>query len=613
MLFSSSSLARALCLFGLAVGLAPPSASCAHPPTSKPSPTPAKRGASAPVVDCSAAAACLDTLMEQAFEERLDLDPSFAHTVGDPRHRDRLTLDGSEEFRRQVTLYLDRYLLALRQVDAQQLDPDRRIYRAAFEHWLRSLRRAMDHPDPLTPLLPGFGVPASFAQTAAGGGDLAFDSAADVRDFLGRSSDFAAWVDGAIVNLRKGLAQGVVHPRPVVEAAIRELAYHADAAPEKSVFRTPLRFLPTMPDTAPGERRSLAAAIESTAEQVSRPAYARLRDFLEREYLPRARDSLGMAHLPGGREWYRQRVAFFTTTELEPEEIFALGEKEVQRIRGQMRRWQRHLGGRTLHSWSKDADEVLDRFRQVERAVRPLLPSLFGRLPKARLEIRPLGAARAQAAAGAFYERPAPDGSRPGVFYVDLERGGFDLATAEVLFLHEALPGHHLQLALAQERADLPKFLRHGYFGAYVEGWGLYAESLGDELGLYGDPLQKLGALRYALGRAGRLIGDVGLHYRGWSRSEAESILRERGLYWAASELDRYATMPGQALAYTVGFVRLRQLRREAESRLGKRFDLRAFHDAVLAHGPLPLHVLEEKIGRWIEAQAERPGDGPID
>ncbi|MCG8456110.1 MAG: DUF885 domain-containing protein [Holophagales bacterium] len=548
----------------------------------------------------------LHTLFEQEFRARLRLDPSFAHSIGEAVLPDRLTLELAPDYPRRMAAHLRSYLGRAEELEAEVAAAGAgawsardRVYLEAFRHRLRAELELLAFPEHLMPLMPGFGLPSAFARTAARDGDLRFEEAEDFRAWLGRACDYETWVDHAIGRLRQGMKRGITHPRPVVSAMVRELSAHADPAPGEGVFRQ-LAIRARELEAAGVLSEGTLARVSAAVEERVLPAYRRLRDFLAGTYTGNARDSLSLGHLAEGRAWYRARARYFTTTELEPEEIFALGEKESHRLLGQMRRIQKQLGGRELHRWERREATILGRFRELDRQVRERLPALFHALPEASLQVRPVEASRAAITADAFYQRPEPGGGRPGIFYVDT-RQGFDMATAEVLFLHEALPGHHLQISLAQEQSDLPHFLRFGYFGAYIEGWALYAESLGDELGLYGDPVHRLGALRFALGRAGRLVGDVGLHHRGWARDAAERELRGRGLHWAAAELERYATMPGQALGYTVGAVEIRGLRKEAEKALGEDFDARDFHAALLGHGPLPLDVLRHEIRRWTE------------
>jgi uncharacterized protein (DUF885 family) len=350
------------------------------------------------------------------------------------------------------------------------------------------------------------------------------------------------------------------------------------------------------------------------------PAYRALRRFVAEDYLPVSRDTVGMAALPDGERWYAYRAARSTSTDLTPEQIHQIGLDEVARLHGEMRKVQAELGidgelsALFAHMKARpDAvfaseEELLTAYRDFRAVVDPLLPALFDIQPKADFEIRAVESFRAASASAASYQRPAQDGSRPGIFYVNT----FDLsarprAALESLYLHEAAPGHHFQLALQQELGELPAFRRFGSEIAFSEGWGLYAESLGKELGVYSDPLMYFGALDGELWRAIRLVVDTGIHAKGWTRQQVLDYMYANSPAEptrAVSEAERFMAIPGQALAYKIGQLKIRELRTRAESTLGERFDVRAFHREVLRDGSLPLDVLEAKIERWIAARS---------
>jgi uncharacterized protein (DUF885 family) len=555
----------------------------------------------------------LAAILDQAFEEYLRLHPTFASAIGDRRYQTRLTLDLDPEHRRQVRELYERTLAELARLDRAALPARPATQLAAVERTFELELARLAFPEHLLPLLPGDGLPARFAQMGSGAGAHPFATVADYDAFLARVGDFERWVELAIGNLRQGAQARVVHPRLVVEGSIAELRQILSASFEAGPFSGPLARLP---DSFPAaERERLAAAFRRSFEERVRPAYQRLHDALLADYLPASRKSLGMGELPDGGAWYRTLARFYTTLDVDPHALFEIGLAEAERIQGEMQALARRLGHRGslaafLQGQAEDPaayferpEQVLADYARVRGQVERELPRLFGKLPRTPFEVRPVEEFRL--AAGDSYDAPAADGSRPGIFFVSLRGPRLPAKWTEVLFLHEGLPGHHLQIALAQEQADLPRFLRFGYSGAFIEGWGLYAEGLGKELGLYRDPLQEMSRLLFDLGRAGRLVGDVGLHAKGWSREEAEQFLRARGLDWAAREIPRYATIPAQALSYKVGERTILALRERAERALGRRrFDLKAFHDAVLEDGALPLSVLEAKIGAWIEEAA---------
>ena len=540
----------------------------------------------------------LEALFERSFEAFLELDPSFAASIADRRNFGRLTVDLDPEHRRKLKKLTTQSLRDLDTIERRSLSPRHRLFADAFRTAQRSRLELLAFPNHLLPLQPGWGFTSHFARMASGAGDLSYETIGDHEAFLSRVDDLERWIDLAIQGLDEGAQKGIAHPRSVVEAMIDELSYQLHEKNLDPIFGTPLRTLPR--DLNAEDREVWARHLKSAIEDGVVPAYDRLRDYLIDSYLEQSRESISLSELPNGNSWYRALAKAYTTTDLEPEEIFALGERETRRIKRQIDVLSRRLPGPPPGQSSR-WKTVSERIAKLKRTVQKNLPELFHRIPDSTLEVRQVEPFRAGSTSGAFYERPAPDGSRPGVFFVNLSRGGFDLANAEALFLHEALPGHHFQIADAQERQGLPRFLRFGYVGAYIEGWGLYAESLGADLGLYRSPHQRLGRLHFELGRAARLIADVGIHHFGWSRKKAESELGRRDLQWALSEIDRYAQMPGQALTYKIGELRLQEMRSLAEERLGASFDIRDFHHQVLDTGPIPISVLEKKIDNWLE------------
>jgi uncharacterized protein (DUF885 family) len=354
-------------------------------------------------------------------------------------------------------------------------------------------------------------------------------------------------------------------------------------------------------------------------EETLQPAYRKLRTFVADEYLPKTRDTVGLGALPGGERWYAFQVRQNTTTDLTPEQIHQIGLDEVARIQAEMEKVKEQLGVKGSlkdffaavkadpKNYFKDEAELLASYNAFRATVEPKLAALFDIQPKADFEIRPVEAFRAQSASSGQYNGPSEDGTRPGIFYVNT----FDLRARprwalESLYLHEATPGHHFQIALQRELTDLPKFRRFGGETAFAEGWGLYSESLGKELGVYSDPVMYFGALDAELWRAIRLVCDTGLHAKGWTRQQTLDYMYANSPAEptrAISEAERFMAIPGQALAYKIGQLKLRELRTRAETELGDRFDVQAFHREVLKDGSLPLDVLEAKIGRWVAAR----------
>lgn len=568
-------------------------------------------------------------LLDGFWDRWVELHPTEATILGETRGRDRLTIDLTGEHRDAVRELYDATLEQLRRYDATSVRDLERTWLEAGEILLSDQRALLERPERFLPLQPLGGMPGVFLQLGSGDGAHPFDTEDDYRDFLRRAEDLPRWVEAALRRLDEGLASGITHPRSVVDLTLVRLRSATSVrSPRDSVLWQPMDRLPA--GILGAERAALEGDWEGMIEKTVLPALRRLEEYLGTRYRPGARTTLSMSALPGGDAWYRDRVRFFTGTDLSPEEIFTLGENEVARIQGEMEALRREvlrteamrqgvrpsrvglgtlaaLRGRMLggpRGVVVGEKAAIAAYRDVLRRVEPGLGRLFHRLPKTPLEIRPVEAHRAATAPGAFYERGLPDGSRPGVFYVNLSGGGVRAATVAALFLHEGLPGHHLQLARAAEAEGIPTLLRRGYAGAFIEGWGLYAESLGDELGVYDDAASRYGRLDFELGRAARLIADVGIHTRGWTAVEARRELERRGLDWAVREIGRYTALPGQALGYKVGELEILRLRKRSREALGERFDLRDFHERVLEDGTIPLGALSAKIDRWLAAGA---------
>jgi uncharacterized protein (DUF885 family) len=556
-------------------------------------------------------------LVESYFEESLALNPLYATYLGDERYNDRLANDISPEHRAQVRALESRYLDAAEAIDPAGLEEDDRLTWEVFIHGRREALEGLEFPFHLLPVNQMYSVPQIMGVLGSGQGPQPFRDAMDYRKFMARMADFARWADQAIENMREGLRAGVVQPRVIVEKMIPQYDALLAEDPAETLFWGPIEGLPG--DIAGEERERLVAEWRAVLGDTLLPAYARLRDFLRDEYLPAARESVGWTDLPGGEAWYAYQVRTQTTTDLGPEEIHRLGLSEVARIRSEMDRIRREVGFegdlaaffehlKTDPRFFFDSpEEVLAAYTELKLRIDAALPALFSDFPKADYELRAIEAFRAASAAGAEYQQPSADGSRPGVFYVNT----FNLKAqprygTETLSLHEASPGHHFQIAIQQELEHLPRVRRFGGYTAYAEGWALYAESLGPELGLFRDPYQYYGRLNDEQLRAMRLVVDTGLHAFGWSREQAIAYMLENSSLAetdVVAEVERYMSWPGQALGYKIGQISLAEMRREAEETLGGDFDLKAWHSMILRGGALPMSVLDARNRRWIEAR----------
>jgi uncharacterized protein (DUF885 family) len=472
-------------------------------------------------------------------------------------------------------------------------------------------------PDYLQPVNQFRSMSNIFVQIGSGSGLHPFRTVKDYDDFLSRVDDFAVYIDQAIANMKEGMQAGVVQPRILMQKVVPQLESQIVSAAADSSFYGPVTKMPA--EFSSADRERLTAAYSAAIEDKIVPAYERLRNFIGDEYLAAARDTVGLYDLPDGDAWYAFKVREVTTTDLTPAQIHQIGLDEVARIHDEMRTVMAQVGfegdlGEFFEFLNTDdqfyfdePEQLIQGYRDMADRIAELSKKLFNVFPKSGFEVRRIEPFRERSAAGGQYQTGTPDGTRPGIFYAN----AYDIKARpkwamESLFLHEAIPGHHFQRSLQVENADLPGFRRFGSYTAYTEGWGLYAESLGRELGVYTDPYQYFGALNAELWRAIRLVVDTGIHAKHWSRQEvldymyANSAVQEAR---AVAEAERFMAIPGQALAYKIGQLKIREIRNRAEARLGDRFDVREFHTQVLMDGPMPLSVLDAKIDRWLDRQ----------
>lgn len=568
--------------------------------------------------DGAAVAAELNALFEQYFEESLELNPLQSTFLGERRYNDRLPNMLSAEHLERQRAFEQKWLDRMRQFDPEQLAGQDRLSYDMFVAEREDELEGFRFPAHLQPINQFYNLASMFAMLGSGTNAQPFQTAEDYDNWLKRLEQFPVIIDQAIANMREGMRTGVVQPRILMEKAVPQIRAHVVDDIETSVFYKPVQAMPEA--IAQADRERLAQAYRKAITETVVPTYRKLAEFIETEYLPATRDTVGMSALPNGRDWYAYRVKSTTTTDLTPEQIHEIGQNEVKRILAQMDEVQQRAGfegtraeffaftGSDPQFFFDTEKELLDGYEALRAKVGPHLSKLFETAPKAPFEIRAVEPFRAASASAASYQRPSEDGTRPGIFYVNTANLDARPSWAmTALYLHEAEPGHHYQLALQQELPELPKFRRFGGYTAYTEGWGLYAESLGEELGAYDDPYQYYGRLAAELWRAIRLVSDTGLHALGWTREQTLEFMRanspepeER----MVAEAERFMAIPGQALAYKMGELKIRELRTRAEKALGDRFDVRAFHTQILNDGALPLGVLDAKIDRWIAAQS---------
>ena len=553
-------------------------------------------------------------LFQNYYEERMKLFPLEATSNGDNRYNDRLPIDISASYRDTLRNFYRQFLDSLAAYDRASLDETDRTSYDILTWDLRTALDGLQFHDELMPVNQFWSLPLTFGQLGSGKGSQPFKSAGDYDNFLGRVHGFAAWCDTAIGTMRRGMAAGLVNPRILMGRVLPQLKSMLVEDATQSIFYQPVKNMPK------GIGVEDAARIDSLYRLAIRneiiPAYRRLHDFIRSEYLPHCRETDGIGVLPGGKEHYQYLIRYWTTTDMTADEIFNVGQQEVARLRAEMERVKVETGfNGSLKDFFKflntdkrffpfhSEKEVLHAFEDIHRRMEPQLRQLFDAVPRTPFEIRQTEKFR-EASASAEYNQGTPDGSRPGIFYVPIpDPRKFNTFGMEDLFLHEAIPGHHYQISLQQENAALPFFRRFTWYGAYGEGWALYAESLGKELGLYQDVYQYFGALSEEMHRAIRLVVDVGIHVKGWTREQAiQYSLENEGESREAitSEIERYMAIPGQALAYKIGQLKILELRRMAEQELGAGFHLPIFHDIVLESGCLPLAVLESRVKAWV-------------
>ncbi|HEY9284256.1 MAG TPA: DUF885 domain-containing protein [Pyrinomonadaceae bacterium] len=561
-----------------------------------------------------AAAKALHELFEAEWEYAMREYPTFASSLGDRRYNDRwsdLSLAAHERRHKHQLEVLER----LKSIDRAALSPADRLNYDLFEKDLREGVDGYKYRWHLVPLNQRGGI-----QTESELADLLrFETVKDYEDWLARLRAFPAMMDQTIALMREGARVRMIHPRVIMERIPAQIDKQITAAAADSPFFKPFKNFPASISQAERERLT-AAGREAVGRQVI-PSYKKFREFFAKEYLPATLPEVGAWQMPDGAEMYAFEARRYTTTAMTPRQIHEVGQAEVKRIRAEMEAIKERVGFKgTLQDffkhlrsdpkfYYKSGDELLDAYRAMAKRIDPHLVKVFRTIPRMPYGVEPIPMNVAPDTTTAYYQQPAADGSRPGTYYVNLykpeTRPKYEMMA---LSLHEAVPGHHFQIARAMELGEIPKFRRYGGYTAFVEGWGLYAESLGEEMGLYDDPYAKFGQLTYEMWRAVRLVVDTGMHQMKWTRQQAIDFFlanAAKSELDIVNEIDRYIAWPGQALAYKVGELKIKELRRRATDQLGAAFDLREFHDAVLGSGALPLDVLERNVDQWIAAKRQ--------
>jgi len=553
-------------------------------------------------------------VFENYYQESLKLYPLQATSQGDLRYNDFLPNDLSDEFRKKEKEFYTFYKSQLNNFPDHTLNENDLLSKKVLLWECDLSLKRLTFNEQYTPINQMWTLQLTIGQYAAGLSAQPFKTVKDYNNWLKRIDDYLIWLETAEERMRQGIKNEIVLPKSLIKKVIPQLKTILNPDLNQNLFFSPAR---QFPESFSDKDKSILT--EKYTEMVLNkiiPAYKKLSDFMSDQYLDAGRSSSGISAFEDGSDYYNYSIKLYTTTELTADEIHNIGLKEVAKISSEMEKIKTKVGFngdlKSFFNHVRELDElipfnepqeVIDNFNKIHEKMTPQVNKLFGLQPKTPFEVRRTESFR-EASASAEYNPGSLDGTRPGIFYVPIPNiKEYNYFSDEDLFLHEAIPGHHYQISLQQENTSLPSFRKSLWYSSYGEGWALYSESLGEELGLYDDPYQYFGMLSAEMHRAIRLVVDTGLHTKGWSRekaiqysldNEAES---EAGI---TSEIERYMANPGQALSYKIGQLKIRELRSNAEQKLGDKFDIKMFHEKVLESGCIPLQLLEEKINKWV-------------
>ncbi|AOW08400.1 DUF885 domain-containing protein [Flavobacterium gilvum] len=549
------------------------------------------------------------------FDDKNTLDPLSATQNGQNEYNDQLQFEMTDSFIKKQLEFFDKYETGLKAFDEKQLSEEEKNSFEIIKWEVAVGKKLAEQPANLMPIHQFWGTHITMGQFAGGKSGQPFKTEKDYRNFLKRMDKYCFWIDSALVYMKKGIEKGIVLPKALTIKVIPQFAEMPTANIEDNLFYSSIKLMPAA--FSDEVKKDLKDKYTSVINDKLIPRYKKMASFLKNEYLPASRSTSGIGSLPFGKELYLAYVKQCTTTEMTPEEIHQLGLKEVARLNTEMEKVKNQLGfkGTLIDFFEyvrnkpelkpfKKPEEVIANFERIYSVIKPNVDKLFSLQPKTKFEIRRTEAFR-EKTSSAEYNQGTVDGSRPGIFYVPIpDVKEYNVFGDEDLFLHEAIPGHHFQVSLQQENTALPDFRKFNWFGAYGEGWALYTESLGKELGLYQDPYQYFGMLSNEMHRAVRLVVDTGLHSKGWTREQAIKYSMQNEAESEAGitvEIERYMAIPGQALSYKIGQLKILELRKRAQDKLGSKFDIKKFHEKVLESGAMPLALLEKKIDSWID------------
>src|SRR5215467_8081989 len=561
----------------------------------------------------SPAGKALHDLFAAEWDYNMQHSPEWASNLGDRRWNDRWSDDSLESFAHR-DVHNHEVLAALAKIDraslsaADQLNYD--LFKKNYEHAIEGYK--------FHGFLLRLNQRGGIQTTDELADSLRFQTLKDYEDWLARMRSFPALMDQNIALMRQGIRERIVHPKVIMERVPAQIDKQIVSDPTTSGFYRPFLHFPK--EISAADQQKLQQEARQAVEQQIVPAFKKFKTFFVSEYLPACFDQVGIWQMPNGAERYAYLARVFTTTDATPDEIHQIGLKEVARIRAEMDQIIQQTGFKGTRDeffkflrtdpqfYYKTPEELFEAYKALAKTIDPNLVKVFRTLPREPYGVEAIPAVAAPDTTAAYYRPGSADGSRAGTYFVNLykpeTRPKWEMTA---LSLHESVPGHHLQIARAHELGEMPKFRRFGEYTSFVEGWGLYAESLGEDMGLYSDPYSKFGQLSYEMWRAVRLVVDTGMHVKHWTRDQAIKYFMEncpKPELDITNEIDRYIAWPGQALAYKLGELKIKELRAHAKEKLGTKFDLKEFHDVVLGSGPLPLDILERNVNEWIAAQA---------
>ena len=557
------------------------------------------------------------SVTDNYFKEKNELNPLEATFNGQSEQNDKLTFEMTDAYRSKKKAFFEKYLTELKNIDFDKLSEEEKNSYDIIKWEAEVGISLLEQNGNLTPINQFDGTHLTMGQLASAESAQPFKTIDDYEKFHKRLDLYTVWIDSAIVYMKKGMEKNVVLPKALAAKVVPQFETLITPKAEDNLFYSSCKKFPT--EFTQQQKDELSKKYAATISEKLIPQFQKMVKFLNEEYVPKCRTTSGIGSLNGGNDLYKSLVKQWTTTTKTPEEIHELGLKEVARIKSEMEKVKTQVGftGTIIEFFDhvrnkpelkpfKDPKEVIANFEKYHKIIKPNVDKLFSLQPKTPFQIKRTEAFR-ENTASAEYMQGATDGSRPGTFYVPIpDVKNYNYYADEDLFLHEAIPGHHFQISLQQENAALPDFRKFNWFGAYGEGWALYTESLGKELGLYNDPYQYFGMLSSEMHRAIRLVVDTGLHSKGWTREQAIKYSLENEAESEASiiaEIERYMAIPGQALSYKIGQLKIIELRKKAETEMKDKFDVKVFHQKVLESGVMPLALLEKKINNWISSK----------